>query len=696
MDNGMASYDQGVYYPVTSVDGNYGYVYTGTDAVNQWDQHQKLVGLDGQNIHFPGMQTENFPYVYYPSGYDYAQSPYNPYNPYIPGAVIGTDAQFVGTHYMQTVPQPSYGPVMHQPISDTTPPGHSDAYYFNDNVNYTPALSSVSVTTTPLKVSYDNLSLETAHPASQFLTPGWYPEGVGANTASRTKFMPYGDVTSDYATQMMQMTNQPSQGGVLSEVKPVKPTLPLPANYAFTNEGTRQGFQNGRLLNKPTSELNMGPRTSKPKTQLKSPISLKAFTNKAGIINSDGTIVLNPDDYNKDDFPVDYPDAKFFIIKSYSEDDVHKSIKYNVWSSTISGNKKLNNAYEEAQKLSVGKPRKCPVFLFFSVNASGHFCGVAEMTGPVDFNKDMDFWLQDKWSGCFPVKWHIIKDVTNSSFRHIILVNNECRPVTSSRDTQDVPYLPGINMITIFKNTPLKTWILDDFLYYEERQRIMHEEKRMIRQFYEVSISDNRMNAIPDSRSAATIEVSQSPCVVNSNDSNVNTTDSANRKQEISKCTDELNSEPNKPSKSNMQMSTAVDNKVKQPEEKKMPSQKSEEIKIHSQNDADAKSRNGKNNAETKERTTSSQSDTNATKEMKSGKNNLHAKSRNAKKEVKEYKEVKKPTQSNVHVSSSNTTKDSEENADVLTVGSMQINITDTNRLISGSLTIGSFPIDKK
>lgn len=72
------------------------------------------------------------------------------------------------------------------------------------------------------------------------------------------------------------------------------------------------------------------------------------------------------------------------------------------------------------------------------VNASGQFCGVAEMTGPVDFYQDMDFWQQDKWSGSFPVKWHFIKDVPNPNFRHIILENNENKPVTNSRDTQEV------------------------------------------------------------------------------------------------------------------------------------------------------------------------------------------------------------------------------------------------------------------
>ena len=81
-----------------------------------------------------------------------------------------------------------------------------------------------------------------------------------------------------------------------------------------------------------------------------------------------GNIIIYTDQYKKEDFLVDYPDAKFFVIKSYSEDDVHKSIKYNVRSSTPHGNKKLSAAFEDAQRVAVGEPRGCPVFLFFSVS----------------------------------------------------------------------------------------------------------------------------------------------------------------------------------------------------------------------------------------------------------------------------------------------------------------------------------------
>ena len=74
----------------------------------------------------------------------------------------------------------------------------------------------------------------------------------------------------------------------------------------------------------------------------------------------------------------------------------------------------------------------------FQVNTSGQFVGLAEMVGRVDFNKTVEYWQQDKWTGCFPVKWHIVKDIPNSSLKHIILEYNENKPVIDSKDTQEV------------------------------------------------------------------------------------------------------------------------------------------------------------------------------------------------------------------------------------------------------------------
>lgn len=91
---------------------------------------------------------------------------------------------------------------------------------------------------------------------------------------------------------------------------------------------------------------NRGPRALKPKG-----------SNSADRTSSDTDL------YNQPDFKTTYEKAKFFVIKSFSEDNVHRSIKYGVWASTALGNRKLDAAYQEAKK----DGDTCPVFLLFSV-----------------------------------------------------------------------------------------------------------------------------------------------------------------------------------------------------------------------------------------------------------------------------------------------------------------------------------------
>jgi hypothetical protein len=60
----------------------------------------------------------------------------------------------------------------------------------------------------------------------------------------------------------------------------------------------------------------------------------------------------------------------------------------------------------------------------------------------------LSVWSQDKWRGQFTVKWIYVKDVPNAALRHIRLENNENKPVTNSRDTQEVPVEKGRQVIT--------------------------------------------------------------------------------------------------------------------------------------------------------------------------------------------------------------------------------------------------------
>ncbi|KAL4198773.1 hypothetical protein AMTRI_Chr03g47680 [Amborella trichopoda] len=512
--------NQGIYYPATSF---YGYYCTGFEAPGEWDDHSRFLGVDGQDHHYPDFQTEGS-YVYYAPTYGYAQSAYNPYNPYIPGAaVVGVDNLLIGSqpYYPGLVypPASGYFPSILLPAQDAlpaTPPevmplvvDSVDVSRMTDEANRprpTPASSMtkhssettgngdshtgsshVSKISSQKRSEVLQMNVASAgQPSPQKVTsstssPAPAPGSQGMHSPVLVqakdeylhgKILPFsepGNVTSSFKDEMVGLK---SHGHGWVNVDKLKPRM-----HFIGNRGNGNGTSDALI------EQNRGPRINRVGNQV---TLVRSPANLAGTSHGQDSIVHNTDQYNRANFPVKYSDAKFFVIKSYSEDDVHKSIKYHVWSSTPSGNNRLNTAFEDAQRRSGGKPGSCPVFLFFSVNASGQFCGVAEMVGRVDFQKDMDFWQQDKWSGCFPVKWHFVKDVPNSYFRHIILENNENKPVTNSRDTQEIRFPQGIEMLAIFKNYASKTSILDDFKYYEDRQRVLQEKKsRLLAKHYQ-------------------------------------------------------------------------------------------------------------------------------------------------------------------------------------------------------------------
>lgn len=221
-----------------------------------------------------------------------------------------------------------------------------------------------------------------------------------------------------------------------------------------------QSVQANRTAQEPSSKQHQAGRVlSKPPKQI---TTIETSKLKGSTLDRSK---INPKDFN-----TNVTSARFFVIKSYSEDDVYKAIKYNMWASTDSGNRRLDAAFCESSS-------KGPIYLFFSVNASGRFCGMAEMISPLDFSKKLDCWQQDKWNGTFKLKWIFLKDIPNRDLRHIRLVNNENKPVTNSRDTQEIFLAPGKELLKIFKTYDSKTSILDDYDFYEQSSSDMQDQK---------------------------------------------------------------------------------------------------------------------------------------------------------------------------------------------------------------------------
>ncbi|XP_018491540.1 YTH domain-containing protein ECT3 isoform X2 [Raphanus sativus] len=483
-----------------------GFYYRGYEnPTGEWDEYSSYVNVEGLDITSPVGFNENASLVYQ-TGYGYnPQMPYGPYSPaasplpsegqlYSPQQFPFSGASPYYHHHQQVVhqpeltslvgvvdqqgdnmgPRPSYHPHPIGPFNGNQPnlgwqQGFdggiwSDWSKSSDMLRYSSTVSP-ALSPQPLFGSYGHHNM-----GSQQRQRSFYGFGSGSNSYNNNRgYMHSGGhgQGSNYGGSRLVsnvgMVNQSWIGGVDNNIRGGRGRVSDPSSLGGGGGGYNGNFD---ILN----EQNRGPRASKPKTLVSEELDASSDTKK----HNKSSPKEVEDSNNKNlDFVTDYNNAKLFIIKSYSEDNVHKSIKYNVWASTANGNKKLDAAYREAKD----EKESCPVFLLFSVNASSQFCGVAEMIGPVDFEKSVDYWQQDKWSGQFPVKWHIIKDVPNSQFRHIILENNDNKPVTNSRDTQEVKLEQGIEMLKIFKSYDAETSILDDFEFYEEREKIIQERK---------------------------------------------------------------------------------------------------------------------------------------------------------------------------------------------------------------------------
>nr|KYP34497.1 YTH domain family protein 2 [Cajanus cajan] len=477
VDHEYLSTDQSVPYPAG---GYYGYYYPGYGGFfGESDNQGYYVGADAVDLQYPVMQADNGSYVYLVPGLQTG------YPSYFPLSTAGVDGQYVGHNVYPP------GSIFQQPIGS---PG-----YFPASLQYGEFMPSTTYTWDSPLTSQDGLQghsynemagkpNDRSNLSSQSHTGGIVSKSAPRPNSAEVKgSTPLLEVSSTHVKRNQpKQTNKAPVSVLHSPVSKFpsynqgKSGFIYPNNLLNVKENTKGWVSTEKLkqrnkVNDSLNEQNQGPRTTNAKGALIS--GGNSVRNLA--VGGSGNVAskIRTDQYNLPDFPTKYDHALFFVIKSYSEDDIHKSIKYDVWASTPNGNKRLDGAFQDAQKRMEERGSKCPVFLFFSVNASGQFCGVAEMTGRVDFNKSMDFWQQDKWNGYFPVKWHIIKDVPNPQLRHIILENNDHKPVTNSRDTQEVSFPQGVEMLNIFKNYVSRTSILDDFDFYESRQKVMLEKK---------------------------------------------------------------------------------------------------------------------------------------------------------------------------------------------------------------------------
>jgi hypothetical protein len=95
------------------------------------------------------------------------------------------------------------------------------------------------------------------------------------------------------------------------------------------------------------------------------------------------------------------------------------------------------------------------------------------MKSEVNYEQFFPFWTQDnKWGGLFKIEWLFIKDVPFRQFKEIeiMMKDGQTKPVSNSRDTQEIPFNEGHKIIEIMQNYTNTNTILEHFEYYDIRQ----------------------------------------------------------------------------------------------------------------------------------------------------------------------------------------------------------------------------------
>jgi hypothetical protein len=100
--------------------------------------------------------------------------------------------------------------------------------------------------------------------------------------------------------------------------------------------------------------------------------------------------------------PSKYKDANFFIIRSKQMEDIHKAIKYGVWTSSSFNNKKFADAWFT----------QVPVIFLFTIMKTSRFVGIAKVEDRPMFWQEFPYWGEiGRWKGVIKIKFLYVRDL---------------------------------------------------------------------------------------------------------------------------------------------------------------------------------------------------------------------------------------------------------------------------------------------
>jgi hypothetical protein len=147
-------------------------------------------------------------------------------------------------------------------------------------------------------------------------------------------------------------------------------------------------------------------------------------------------------------------DANGVVIKSSNEENVHKAVKYGVWTTIASNMDLLRKLGRDL--VDNGKE----TFLFFSVSKSNNFLGAARLKSGYMQGK-FPYWVKNnkahpnQFEGYFHIEWVSIKDISVKKFRDLHDIEGSST-VDHAKDCSLLSWDTTLKMLERFLNTRFK------------------------------------------------------------------------------------------------------------------------------------------------------------------------------------------------------------------------------------------------
>lgn len=145
-------------------------------------------------------------------------------------------------------------------------------------------------------------------------------------------------------------------------------------------------------------------------------------------------------------------------------EDFHKAVKYKVWSSKSSINKKINFLYKSSGKNSI--------LMIFSCAGEGKINGLARVSSNVFFSANFGLWSSNfEWASFFEIEWLIVKDMPFKSLQlNAFTVSDSQVPIFSMRDGDTLETDEAVGLLKEYVNHKPLSSVVDHFEFYDMRE----------------------------------------------------------------------------------------------------------------------------------------------------------------------------------------------------------------------------------